>query len=428
MAKKIFLSIAFVAGLLAGVFSLGAQTNELTCFIYDPDENGMTNIREKPGGKVLFQVPGRDATVLTVLVQPGGWWRIKDPAADFGDEYKIPASGAWIHRSVLALGTDNGDGHYRLLRTEPRLDAPRIGFIKQFNALLRPLEMSADGKWVKVSYDPGDFPGHTNGKMTGWIQTVFTREEDIEPGDGLGFPWMYVYAKPDKDVALLSDPDRRKQTCLMEKGKDYSLWVAFPKSGGLWEVLGESLNCGDEEILLDDYSLVPGTAVRMRIISQDSNDVALYREEDPESGIVARLKVGTEVNPLDLTEDRPVWGAEPIMVQVSPVGQSDVTGWVEMFHLSSAPAPYVTYAEVAGTYESFQSDGSVDERVVLLEDGHLRWSSGEKTDYLEYPFIIRGYGIYQDVEEVEASTRPDYIFNPVQKNLSLFGTVYYRKN
>ena len=37
MAKNIFHSVAFVAGMLSGVLSLGAQTNELTCFIYDPD-------------------------------------------------------------------------------------------------------------------------------------------------------------------------------------------------------------------------------------------------------------------------------------------------------------------------------------------------------------------------------------------------------
>ena len=70
---------------------------------------------------------------------------------------------------------------------------------------------------------------------------------------------------------------------------------------------------------------------------------------------------------------------------------------------------------------------SVDERVVLLEDGHLRWSSGEKTDYLEYPFIIRGFGIYQDVEEVAADARPDYIFNPEKKTLNSYGEVFYRQ-
>ena len=433
MAKRIFIAAAILAGLMAGLFSLQAQPKqtgkapELTCFISDPDENGKTNIRDKPGGKVLFQVEGQSAIVVTVVVQPGGWWRIKDPEAAFGDEHKIPASGCWIHRSVLAVCTDNADAHYRVLRTEPRIDAPRIGFIPQFIALLRPLEMTADGQWVKVTYEPGDFPGRTKEKMTGWIQTVFTCEEDIESGDGYGFPWMYAYARPEKDVALLQDPGLRKQTYVMEKGKDYLLWIGHPRNG-FWEVLGESLYCGDKDVELDDYSCVPASAIRMRVVDNENNaTVALYSEANEESKVVARLKVGTEVHPLDHTTDRSVWGAEPILVQVTPVGKPDVTGWVEIFHLSAAPAPSLTLDEVAGTYILYNPDGSVDERIVLTPDGDLRWSYADKTDYLEYPFVIRGYGIYQNVEEADAQARPDYVFNPADKTISTYSRVYYRQ-
>ena len=144
MARRLLLMAAMVAGLLvagvASVTTLGAQTQSqplLNCYISDPDVNGMTNIRDKPGGKVLFQVRGDMAITVTVAVQPGSWWRIVDPEDSFGDEHKIPAGGVWIHRSVLAVCTDNFDGHDRMLLMEPRADAPRLGFIGQEFATAR---------------------------------------------------------------------------------------------------------------------------------------------------------------------------------------------------------------------------------------------------------------------------------------------------
>lgn len=424
MVRRIFFAAAVAAMLLAGVVSLGAQPL-LNCFISDPDVKGLTNIRDKPGGKVLFQVRGDIPATVTVAVQPGGWWRIVNPEEAFGDDHKIPSGGVWIHRSVLAVATDNFDGHDRMLMMEPRADAPRVGFIGQFNAVLRPLEMTADGEWVKVTYVPESFNRLSQETKTGWIQTCFTRDEDIESGDGYSFPWMYAYSSRDKDVALLADPGMRKQTYLMEKGKDYSLWIAAPRDG-YWEVLGDFLECGDKTVFLDDYSLAPASGICMRLIG-DEGAVALYSEANEESKVVTRLKVGTEVHPLDVTQDRAVWGAEPQLVQVSPVGKPEVVGWVELFHLSAAPAPALTYADVAGTYESYNEDGTIDSRLVLTQDGSIRWSYGEQTDYLEYPFIIRGNGIYQDMNEVDAQTRPSYIFDPETRNLLSYGTVYHRK-
>ena len=47
--------------------------------------------------------------------------------------------------------------------------------------------------------------------------------------------------------------------------------------------------------------------------------------------------------------------------------------------------------------------------------------------YLLVPSTIRGYGIYQEVEEAGADARPDYIFDPDKKTLSIYDTVYSRK-
>ncbi len=109
------------------------------------------------------------------------------------------------------------------------------------------------------------------------------------------------------------------------------------------------------------------------------------------------------------------------MLKVVSDEHPDLAGWVLYSNLSAAPAPFVTYDDVAGTYES------EDERVVLTKDGALHWSVIGGSGQLDYSYIIRGYGIYQEVEEAGADARPDYIFDPVKKTLGIFDTVYSRK-
>ena len=56
--SSIISAIAVAICLMANALSLRAQ-HEIECFINDPDEAGMTNIRATPGGKVLFKVDGQ---------------------------------------------------------------------------------------------------------------------------------------------------------------------------------------------------------------------------------------------------------------------------------------------------------------------------------------------------------------------------------
>lgn len=410
--SSIISAIAVAICLMANALSLRAQ-HEIECFINDPDEAGMTNIRATPGGKVLFKVDGQGGYVLTVIVQQGGWWRIKDPVEVFGSDVKDPKAEAWIHRSVLALATDCFDAHHRFLRTEPLADAPRAGIIPEFIGILRPLEMSADGEWVKVNYEAG--------KLTGWIRVSETRPEDIESGDGYDFPWMYAYADPGRDITLFSAPGGGAKTTTLKKGGNYRFWLANPVDGW-WDVLGDSVDSGTDEIDLPDYSWVSSSSIFMRVIDPGKKgSVPVYGQADGKSRVIGHLKPGTEVHPLDITTDRPFWGEEPVMIRVVPDENPDLAGWVFYSDLSAAPAPFVTCDDVAGTYES------EDERVVLTKDGTLHWSVIGGSDQLDYSFIIRGYGIYQEVEEAGADARPDYIFDPVKKTLSIFGTIYSRK-
>ena len=308
---------------------VSAQQQELSCFIMDPDAEGPTNIRAKPGGKVVYQVDPYDFDCcnLTVVVQPGGWWRIKGPLWDYesGMEVEIPAREAWIHRSVLALATDNFDGQWRVLRTEPRADAPKAGTVTEFTALLRPLDLSADGKWVQVCYEPTD--------LTGWIEVSRTRTDRFEKGDGFDFPTLHVSAAPAADVPMLSAPGKGEKTFVLGKGKTYGMMVAHPDNGW-WQLIDGYVSVDDDDVLVVDESWVRGADIYLRVVKpKDQGTVPVYASPDEASGVVASLKPGMVVHPLDLgdEEDWARW------VRIAVDGHPELGGWVQYTFLDGMP-------------------------------------------------------------------------------------------
>ena len=228
-----YLTLILAAGLLLSP-ALSAQSQELNCFVSDPDTEGMTNIRSAPKGTIVHQLEAAGFYQLTAIVQPGGWWRIKDGIVydEGGCEEKVPGREAWIHRSVLAVATDYEDGQVRKLYAEPRRDAKRVMAIHEIRALLRPLELSADGKWVKVTYDPSEFEGRPCEKVTGWIEKSQVRDDAFEPGDGGPVPLVYVSAPGKERVICREKPVDGAQTFFLEKGKAYEFWVSNPKTAG----------------------------------------------------------------------------------------------------------------------------------------------------------------------------------------------------
>lgn len=80
---------------------------------------------------------------------------------------------------------------------------------------------------------------------------------------------------------------------------------------------------------------------------------------------------------------------------------------------------------MAGTYESYNEDGTIGSRFVLTEDGNIRWIY--ENDYLEYSYVIRINRIYDDVNEVNAQSRYTYVYDPATRNILSFNRVYYRK-
>ena len=146
--------------------------NSLGCYVDDPDPSGITNVRNKPGGKVIVRLgdsgasaeeeedygPDDDGyTMLTIYNPQNGWWQIH---AKILEGVKISGE-AWIHYSVLEMRTRNYGGQQLNLYQEPSADASVVAVIKTEEAVVRPMDLSPDGEWTKVKAKAG----------TGWIET-----------------------------------------------------------------------------------------------------------------------------------------------------------------------------------------------------------------------------------------------------------------
>jgi len=405
MNKKRFIAAAVLVGMLAGVLPLSGQEHTLHCFIADPDVQGKTNIRATPGGKVIFQVDAADFYQLEVIVKEGSWWKIKDPRLEsFGELVEIPSKEAWIHRSVLALGTDNSDGHSRVLRKEPRADAPRAGLIREFNALVRPLELSKDGKWVKVKYEEDN--------LTGWIEVSWMRDDAFEPGDGFAFPTLPAYACPLTDIPLYAAPNGEKIFSL-KKGKTYDVTVMSPRDGW-WEVLGERVFYGEDFVDLPDVCWVSASDLLVMTNPSKQGKVPVYTKADEKAPLAGQLARGVEVHPLDVTGEWPIW------VRICTDGKDGLTGWVNYSDLYFSP--FSTF-DVAGMYDTEDSES----RVSLNDDGTATWNMIGSLHWTDFTYIIRGNGIYLDVKEVTADSKPAYLYDCEKKTLTDpdSGTVYY---
>ena len=91
--------------------------------------------------------------------------------------------------------------------------------------------------------------------------------------------------------------------------------------------------------------------------------------------------------------------------------------------VEQAPAESLTYADVAGMYDTEDSES----RVCLYEDGTATWNMIGSLNFAEYTYIIRGNNIYFDVEEVDDATEPAYVYDPEKKTLDggIEDDIYY---
>ena len=146
-----------------GVFTFESTAPAaVACFISDKTA---TNVRNAPNGTVVGQIPKQGCWSLSVCNPKNGWWQILNGIVfeDMeGDDMEFEGD-VWVHNSVLGIGTRNYGGQTLELRAAPREDAAVSGKITEADVTVRPLDMSEDGKWVKVSW---------NGQ-SGWIDSVW---------------------------------------------------------------------------------------------------------------------------------------------------------------------------------------------------------------------------------------------------------------
>ena len=305
--------------------------NELDCFILGPDFEEMVDIYDAPGGEAIYQVEPYDTYQITAIVpREGDWWRIKDRSilnAEGWEEIEIPSKEAWIHRSLLAVATDYEDGQPRKLYAEPSRDAKRVMVIHEIRAILRPLALSADGKWVKVTYDPSEFEERPCEIVTGWIEKSKVRDDTFEPGDGGPVPIHRVSVPGKEDVICREKPGSGAQTLVLEKGKTYEFSVGNPKNGW-WQLWDGYVEENDETKWVDDEAWMPAAAL-FNVVKDWSGvpTVPVYEKPDGKSRKLFDLKTGTLVHPTDFKD----W--EWIKVYVD--GHPEQTGWIEWGKLSN---------------------------------------------------------------------------------------------
>ena len=128
------------------------------------DTNGdVTNIREKPSGKVIMTISTEGTYQTTVCEVSKQWWYICRPIHQYEPEEKdidIPETGGWIHGSVLVLGTRNYGGQELQLLAEPTKGAKAVFSFKE-ELTFHPIDKK--GEWIKVE--------NKEKKATGWIES-----------------------------------------------------------------------------------------------------------------------------------------------------------------------------------------------------------------------------------------------------------------
>ena len=74
--------------------------------------------------------------------------------------------------------------------------------------------------------------------------------------------------------------------------------------------------------------------------------------------------------------------------------------------------PQLTFAEVAGTYQSIGEDGNFDSRMCLFEDGTATWCMIGSLVISEYTYSIKGNKIYMTNKEFPDGETECWEFDP----------------
>jgi len=108
---------------------------------------------------------------------------------------------------------------------------------------------------------------------------------------------------------------------------------------------------------------------------------------------------------------------------------TDVKAKEEMADLNEPQeeVPELTFANMAGIYDSFNEDGGNESRIGLNEDGTATWNMIGSLHYTEYTYTINGNSIC--LKPIDVDSEEDcYDYNPDTRTLrNEQGAVYYRQ-
>lgn len=135
--------------------------NPLTVFVNDPGGQP-TNIRHKPKGDVLLQLPNPGDYMLTLTGVDNGWFKVKD-IYDFNEDKSHTDMNAYIHGSVISASTRNY-GQQKLHLYNQADENSKIVFSFNQETIVFFISTNNSGNWIKVKII------NNSGTHIGWIQ------------------------------------------------------------------------------------------------------------------------------------------------------------------------------------------------------------------------------------------------------------------
>lgn len=136
----------------------------LRVYLNDPDVGGVTNIRDKPNGKIIEKLPHDDEYMFYITDQKDGWYQFNDLVSFNEMEY---VTDGWIHQSVVGLSNRMCDNNQCLMYKFPMAEDSLFIMNLPMEISLKPKRLY--GEFVEVTYinDKGK-------SITGWIHTDCT--------------------------------------------------------------------------------------------------------------------------------------------------------------------------------------------------------------------------------------------------------------
>ncbi|MBN2776194.1 MAG: hypothetical protein JXR36_01035 [Bacteroidales bacterium] len=133
----------------------------LTVYLCDPDDSGVTNLRSNPNGKILKSLEHDYDYIINLDAQQNGWFRIES-IEGIDTRIDVPKSELWIHHSVVGVDSKNYGNQTLNLYLLADSDSDVCGQITQ-ETTLRVTKLAGDFAFV--------FFHNANGeKISGWIK------------------------------------------------------------------------------------------------------------------------------------------------------------------------------------------------------------------------------------------------------------------